>query len=332
MTHPQPNQSVPVENALAASASEATSKRSSADDKQISNASPERLYQQVANGAACKRHDAGWFGARRSRGAAQSSTVLAERVDSDDCPKVSLLGVEFDNVSRLELLSRLKRGVVFTPNVDHIMKLRRDRDFLEIYQKADYRVCDSQILMYVSKFLGKPLKGKLSGSDLFPWFCDYHRHNETVKIFLLGGAAGVASQARARINERIGREIVVGEYAPPYGFETDLEECEKVLAMLESSAANVVAVCLGAPKQEKWIATYREKLPSIDIFMAVGATVDFEAGVKSRAPKFASEIGLEWLYRLICEPRRLWRRYLLDSFPFVGLVMAEKLRQLRLMR
>ncbi len=261
-----------------------------------------------------------------------SAALLSQQPADNAFPKINLLGVEFDNVSKQELLSKLKQGVVFTPNVDHVMKLRRDRDFASIYQTADYKVCDSQILIYAAKFLGKPLKAKLSGSDLFPWFCEYHRHNDPIKIFLLGGAEGVAKEAQTRINARIGRQIIVGEYSPPYGFERNLEECEKILSILNQSSANVVAVCLGAPKQEKWIAAYRNYLPGIDIFMAIGATVDFEAGIKPRSPRFVSNIGLEWLYRLICEPRRLWKRYLLDGFPFVGLVLAEKLRQLRLLR
>ncbi|KPQ33112.1 MAG: N-acetylglucosaminyldiphosphoundecaprenol N-acetyl-beta-D-mannosaminyltransferase [Phormidesmis priestleyi Ana] len=243
--------------------------------------------------------------------------------------KVVLLGMDFDNFSKQELLSSLRKGVVFTPNVDHMMKLRRDPDFASVYQRADFKLCDSQVLMYAAKFLGKPLKAKLSGSDLFPWFCDYHKHNENIKVFLLGGAEGIAKEAQRRINARIGREIVVGEYSPPLGFETDLEECENIVALIERSSANVVAVCLGAPKQEKWIATYRDRLPTIDIFMAIGAAVDFEAGRKPRAPQYVSELGLEWLYRLICEPRRLWRRYLIEGMPFVGLVLAEKMRQSR---
>ena len=111
--------------------------------------------------------------------------------------KVTILGVDFDNLSKQELLSRLEKGVVFTPNVDHLMKLRRDADFVSVYQKADFKICDSQILMYAAQFLGKPLKAKLSGADLLPWFCDYHKHNEHIKIFLLGGASGVARVARA---------------------------------------------------------------------------------------------------------------------------------------
>ena len=260
--------------------------------------------------------------------AEQSNHALAVSPSVDASSKVDLLGMDFDNFSKQELLSTLQKGVVFTPNVDHLMKLRRDPDFVSVYQKADFKVCDSQVLMYASRFLGKPLKAKLSGSDLFPWFCEYHKHNEDIEVFLLGGREGVAREAQRRINVRTGREIVVGEYSPPYGFESDPEECRKIVEIIQASSANVLVVCLGAPKQEKWIATYRDYLPSIDIFMAVGAAVDFEAGCKPRAPQYVSELGLEWLYRLVCEPKRLWRRYLIEGMPFVGLVLAEKVRQI----
>ena len=320
MIQPQSDQSLPAENALRVPAAEPTAANITANTTANTTAG-----LRVSNMTRLDKR-------QYARGMSHSLVRRPSGAKGRAFPKVNLLGIEFDNVSRIELLSTLKRGVIFTPNVDHIMKLRRDRDFLLVYQTADYKVCDSQILIYVAKFLGKPLKAKLSGSDLFPWFCDYHRYNDEIKVFLLGGAAGVAREAQQRINARVGRQIVVGEYSPPYGFERDPQECEKILAMLERSPANVVAVCLGAPKQEKWIATYRDELPSIDIFMAIGATVDFEAGMKPRAPKFASELGLEWLYRLLSEPKRLWKRYLLDGFPFFALVLTEKLRQLRLVR
>lgn len=284
-------------------------------------------------------------GVRQSPGKGASSMVLTSEKPStvsvelhglanglpllETSPKVDILGMDFDNFSKQELLSKLRKGVVFTPNVDHLMKLRRDPEFVSVYQKADFKICDSQIVMYASKFLGKPLKAKLSGADLFPWFCDYHKHNEDIKIFLLGGMEGVAREAQRRINDRTGREIVVDEYSPPYGFEKDPEECANIISMIARSPANVLVVCLGAPKQERWIANYRDALPDIDIFMAVGAAVDFEAGYKPRAPHYVSELGLEWLYRLMCEPKRLWRRYLVEGMPFVGLVLAEKVRQLK---
>lgn len=243
--------------------------------------------------------------------------------------QVEILNIPIDNISVHDFLSQLNRGVVFTPNVDHLMKLQKDIDFVKAYSKADFRVCDSQVLMYASKFLGTPLKAKISGSDLFPMFCEHHRHNEQMKIFLLGGAEGVADQAQQRINARIGRDIIVQAHSPSFGFEKDEEECQRILEMIRQSPANVLVVGVGAPKQEKWIAKYKDELPTIDIFMAVGAAIDFEAGNKPRAPELMGKLGLEWLYRLASEPNRLWKRYLLDDFPFFWLIAKEKLGRKR---
>ncbi len=109
-----------------------------------------------------------------------------------------------------EILEKLKfGGVVFTPNVDHLIKLQKDRDFHRIYRSADYRVCDSQILLLAARFLGQPLREKISGSDLFPAFYWYYRHEQNVKIFLLGGPPGVAARARRQINAKVGGELVL---------------------------------------------------------------------------------------------------------------------------
>ncbi len=240
--------------------------------------------------------------------------------------RIEILNVGIDNLAIDEFLNNLNRGVVFTPNVDHLMRLREDQEFVKAYDMADYRVCDSQILMYASKFLGTPIKAKISGSDLFPMFCEHHRHNPKIKIFLLGGAEGVPQRAQQHINQRIGRDIVVAAHSPSFGFEKDEAECQRILEMIRSSPANVLIVGVGAPKQEKWIAKYQSQLPSIDIFMGVGAAIDFEAGNKSRAPRWMSEVGLEWLYRLSSEPKRLWKRYLFQDLPFLGLLVKEKLK------
>ncbi|MEM9949708.1 MAG: WecB/TagA/CpsF family glycosyltransferase [Cyanobacteria bacterium P01_D01_bin.36] len=239
--------------------------------------------------------------------------------------RVSILNVGIDNFSAEEFLNRLQKGVVFTPNVDHLMKLQKDPEFVQAYRAADFKVCDSQILMYAAKFLGTPIRAKISGSDLVPLFCDRHRDNENIKIFMLGGAKGVPERARRNINARIGREIVVAAHSPSFGFEQDEAECQRILDMIRASSANVLMVGVGAPKQEKWIAKYRNQLPNIDIFMAVGAAIDFEAGNKPRAPQMISHLGLEWLYRLMSEPRRLWKRYLLQDMPFLWLLLRQKL-------
>lgn len=239
--------------------------------------------------------------------------------------QVNLLNTSIDNLTMVELLERLREGgVVFTPNVDHLMKLQKDRDFQQIYQSADYLVCDSQILLFVSKFIGQPLQEKISGSDLFPAFCQYYKHEDSVKIFLLGGPPGVAQIAQQRINNKVNCQMVVDSYCPPFGFENDPVECQKIVDLIQQSGATVLAVGVGAPKQEKWIFQHKNKLKNIKVFMAIGATIEFEAGSRQRAPQWVSKVGLEWLYRLTKEPKRLWRRYLLESLPFFWLIMQQK--------
>ena len=240
--------------------------------------------------------------------------------------KVNILNLPIDNVSQVELLQKLEvGGIVFTPNVDHLIKLQNDQEFHKIYNNATYKVCDSQIVMYASKFLGTPLKEKISGSDLFPAFYNYYKNNENVKIFLLGAAEGIAKTAQDKINQKVGREMIVGAYSPSFGFEKNEKECQEIIEMIKHSGATVLAVGVGAPKQEKWIVKYKDSLPNIKTFLAIGATLDFEAGHKPRSPEWMSSMGIEWLYRLLSEPKRLWKRYLVDDLPFLWLVVKQRL-------
>lgn len=237
---------------------------------------------------------------------------------------VRILNVALDNISRFELLRKLKSGVVFTPNVDHVMKLQRDDSFHEAYSCADYVLCDSKILYYTSRLLNTPLKEKISGSDLFPAFYEYHKKNEEIKIFLLGAHEGVAREAQRKINAKVRRSIVVDAHSPSFRFENDEAECLEIIDLINQSKATVLAVGVGAPKQEKFIYRYKDMMPNVKIFLAIGATIDFEAGKVKRSPRWVSEVGLEWLYRLLAEPRRLWKRYLVEAFPFLWLILKQK--------
>ena len=239
--------------------------------------------------------------------------------------KVPILNLEIDNLSKVQFLQQLDNGVVFTPNVDHLMKLQRDQEFFQAYSQADFKACDSQILMYASRFLGQPIQEKVSGSDFFPEFCKFHKDNESIQVFLLGGAKGVAKKAQTKINKRLGRKIIIGAHSPSFGFVENSGECRKIVEKINQCQPSVLAVCLGAPKQEKWIYRYKDQLPSVNIFLAMGATVDFEAGYKMRAPQWVSNLGFEWLFRLLLEPRRLWKRYLFDDLPFIWLLLKQRL-------
>jgi len=239
--------------------------------------------------------------------------------------RVRILNIDVDNLTTEELLETLHSGFVVTPNADHLILLQKHAAFRAAYNTADFKTVDSQIVFWACRFLGTPVKEKISGSDLFPAYYSYHRNNTSIRIFLLGGAPGVAEKAAENINLKAGRSIIVGTHSPSMGFESDDSECAEIIDIINNSGANVLVVGLGAPKQELWIATHRSKLSSIHTFMALGATLDFEAGNVKRSPAWISHCGLEWLYRLLREPKRLWRRYLQRDIYFPLLVLKQRL-------
>lgn len=227
-----------------------------------------------------------------------------------------ILNVEILSLTREELLERLDKGVLVTPNVDHLVKLQGDREFYEAYMKAEWTVCDSKILYLLSKLLKRPLPEAIPGSSFFTSYYMYHKDDPDCRIFLLGAKEGIAAKAMQRINEKVGRRIVVGAHSPSFGFEKDERECDELVNIVNRSGANVLLVGVGAPKQEKWIMKYRDRMPGVDVFMALGATIDFEAGTLKRAPVFWQKTGMEWLYRCMKEPKRLFRRYFVDDMQF----------------
>ncbi|MCM1312626.1 MAG: WecB/TagA/CpsF family glycosyltransferase [Bacteroides sp.] len=227
-----------------------------------------------------------------------------------------ILNAEIQNITSAELLEKLHRGVLITPNVDQMVKLQNDREFYQLVRKAEWVVCDSKILYLLSFLLKRPLKEPIPGSSFFTSFYEHHKDDEKCRIFLLGAMDGVAKEAMRRINERVGRQIVVGAYSPSYGFEKRQEENEDIYRMVNESEANVVLVGVGCPKQEKWIFAHKDKMPKVDLWMALGATIDFEAGNVKRAPKVFQMLAMEWFYRFMMEPKRMFRRYFVDDMKF----------------
>ena len=226
------------------------------------------------------------------------------------------LNINILNITQQELLERLDKGVLITPNVDHLVKLQHDHEFYDLYQKAEWVVCDSKILYLMSKLLKNPLPEAIPGSSFFTAYYEYHKDDSNCKIFLLGAAEGIANKAMERINAKVGRQIIVGAHSPSYGFEKCEEECKGLVQIVNESGANVLLVGVGAPKQEKWIMKYRNSMPGVDVFMALGATIDFESGTLKRAPKVWQQFGMEWFYRVIKEPKRLFKRYFVDDMQF----------------
>ena len=227
-----------------------------------------------------------------------------------------ILNIDILSLTQQDLLEQLDKGVLVTPNVDHLVKLQKDKDFYDIYQQAEWVVCDSKILYLLSKLLKYPLPEAIPGSSFFTAYYMYHKNDTNCKIFLLGAMDGVAQKAMERINEKVGRQIVVGSYSPTYGFEKKDEENKAIYEMINKSGANVVLVGVGCPKQEKWIFSHKDKMPDVRIWMALGATIDFEAGNIKRAPQIFQKLYLEWFYRFLMEPKRMFKRYFIDDMLF----------------
>ncbi len=231
-------------------------------------------------------------------------------------PSTTILNIPVLAVTRQELLDSLDEGMLFTPNLDHLVKLQRDRRFYDAYRRAEWIVCDSRILRVCSRLLPSPIPEAIPGSSFFTDYYLHHASDPDCRIFLLGAREGVAAEAARRINARVGREIVVGTYSPPFGFEKSPAEIYRIIAEVNGSGATVCLVGLGAPKQELFITAHRDRMPGIRLWMALGATIDFEAGNIRRAPRWVQKICMEWFYRFLCEPKRMFRRYFVDDVSF----------------
>jgi exopolysaccharide biosynthesis WecB/TagA/CpsF family protein len=240
-----------------------------------------------------------------------------------------LLNIWVNDLSPQALMERLdaQGGVVFTLNPDHLWHLQRNRDFLKAYRSADFITVDSHYLRLAMRFLGRTVRHRVTGSDFTPAYCEHLSQLggplAQAGVFFFGAEQGVAQQAQARINEHLGQRLVVGAHGPSMNFVNDAEEIESALAMIRASGAAVLIVGLGAPKQEIFIAQVRERLPSVQVILGVGATVDYMAGTGRRAPAWMQRCGLEWFFRVFTEPRRYLGRYL-RSAEFVVRVVLER--------
>ena len=231
--------------------------------------------------------------------------------------KIRLLNVEVDDVGMDELVDTFRRGVMLTLHVDMIMKLQRDREFYNLLPHFDVITCDSQILAVAARLLGTPLKERVSGSDYFPKFYIRYRDDPSVRVFICGGAPGVAEIARRNVNAKVGREMIVGTNSPSRDYDRSPEELESIVSQINASGATVLVVGLGGGRQEKFIFKYRDRLPNVRLFLPLGGTIDYEAGTLRRPPAWVTNAGLEWLYRVTKEPLQRWRRYFVHQPPFL---------------
>lgn len=237
--------------------------------------------------------------------------------------RIKLLNIDIDNMKMEDLVENFDEGMFLTLHVDMIMKLQKQKDFYEILPRFKYITCDSQILCFAAKMLGTPLKGRVSGSDFFPLFYEKHKDNPDVKVFLCGGKSGVAEVARENINAKVGREFIVGAYAPPFDFDQRPDEIDKMVEQINQSGATALLVGLGAGRQEKFMVENEHRMPNVKMYLPLGGTIDYEAKTLERPASWITDGGFEWLYRLLKEPRQRWRRYLVHQPPVLFLLFKQ---------
>lgn len=245
--------------------------------------------------------------------------------------KVEILGIQIDSVTFDQALTKITRmidndekGYVVTPTVDHMVKLQTDAEFREVYSNASLVVADGMPLLWASRFLKRPLPARVCGSDLLPALCK-RAAERGWRLFFLGGMPGVAEKAAGILRHTYPQIKISGVFSPPFGFEKDEVEIKKIINLIRSAQPHILFVGLGAPKQEKWIYRNRNELGA-NISLGIGISFDYVAGTRTRAPFWVQRVGFEWLWRMLGEPTRLWKRYGIDDPIFFWWIIRERFR------
>ena len=234
--------------------------------------------------------------------------------------------VDFEGaLDTIEGLVRAREGgTVFTPNVDHVVMAEHDLRFRAAYAEAALSLVDGTPVLWASRLLRTPLPAKISGSDLVMPLMG-RAAERGYRVYFLGGAPGVADLAQAKLLEALPTLQIVGTDSSRIDVNGGAGSAGEVVDRIRAAAPDLVLVALGAPKQEIWSHLHRALLKPA-VLVGVGASLDFVAGIQKRAPRWMSKAGLEWLFRLGQEPRRLAARYLLRDPEFCLILLKQLTR------
>jgi len=240
---------------------------------------------------------------------------------------VAIHDITFDEA--LELIVTWARegsgGYVSTPNIDHLVRARRDPEFRSLMRGARLRVPDGMGLIYGMRLAGTPFRGRVTGR-LVPEALVRRYGAETPPIALVGGRDDAPHKAAARL-EGLGAKVVAA-VSPPMGFEIGGPVDEAAVAEVVAARPRIVIVGMGAPKQEQWMARHQVDLPQA-VMLGLGQTIDILGDRVPAAPHWMTRIGLEWAFRMVRDPRRIGRRVFIDDPPFFTWMVRERLRRRR---
>lgn len=228
--------------------------------------------------------------------------------------QVALLGVRVDNVAQAEAVSIIDTMIdeggyhqIATANVDFLSKAMDDPELRDILNNCELVLADGMPLVWASRLLGTSLKERVTGADLLPHLLELSERKNR-RIFLLGATDERSQSALLRIQSEYPGAQICGRMSPKLA-PLDSMDHEEILRRIEEAEPDILLVAFGNPKQEKWLSRHRDRL-KVPVCIGVGASFDFFSGLQSRAPLWIQNVGMEWMYRLLCEPRRLWSRYL----------------------
>lgn len=248
--------------------------------------------------------------------------------DSINAMRYDFLGLPVDALTQAEALDCVlslarnpKPSHVLFLNVDVMVKADKDPDLQKAIKKSDLSLMDGKPPLKVAQKRGIPLPEKVSGSDFVPAVCEMAAR-EGLSIFILGGKEGVPETARDNLLLRYPHMDIAGAYSPKFGFENDQAELAKINKMLIKAKPSILLACLSCPKQEIFVENNKDVYRA-PVSISCGATVDFLAGNVQRAPEWVSRTGIEWLYRFAKEPKRLFKRYFVDSWHFLSMMKRE---------
>ena len=197
-------------------------------------------------------------------------------------------------------------------------------DFAAVVNSADLATADGMPVLKVLNWTHGMQQERVAGNDLMPALLE-RAAQDGLAVFLYGGAPDTLDRIRARIAAELPALRLVGVHSPPFGPLSSLD-MEAEAARINASGAQIIMVSLGCPKQERWMAAMKGRVQGV--MLGLGGAFLLYAGVDSRAPRWMRELSLEWLYRLILEPRRLWKRYLVTNSEFIVLMVAARIRRL----
>jgi N-acetylglucosaminyldiphosphoundecaprenol N-acetyl-beta-D-mannosaminyltransferase len=260
---------------------------------------------------------------------AESRTTFMTPQSHAVAPDFKVLGVRVDAVQIPQVVSLMERWIqervavhyIAVTGMHGVMEAQHDPGFRSILETADLVVPDGMPLVWLGRWHGQALPRRVYGPELMETFC--RTTGRLYRHFFYGGGPGVAERAAEVLKQRYGVNAV-GTYFPPFRPLTG-EESEQVCCQIQAAAPDVVWVGLSTPKQERWMCQQRRRL-TVPLMVGVGAAFDFIAGTVKQSPAWMRENGFEWLFRLIREPRRLWRRYLILGPQFTWNVGLELLK------